>query len=393
MSKPFVFEKPMGMRDTLPLLYQVKQQVRQVMEQEIKGWGYQFIQTPTLEYYDTVGEASAILDQQLFKLLDSEGKTLVLRPDMTAPIARVVSSSMKNVSYPIRLAYDSAVFRSQQREGGRPAEFEQVGVELIGDGTSSADAEVIALMVSALSKAGLDEFKVAVGHIGFLNELFLEVLGNAERAEELLRFLYEKNYVGYASHVKNLALSSIDKKRLLDLLQLRGSEEILEEAKQIAAAGGQKAVADLQELFSILEMYGVKDKVFLDFTLFSHMSYYTGIVFEGYTKELGFPLCSGGRYDQLLDEFGRSAQAIGFGIRLDYLIEALDVKEPVNPRTCIVFSPERRKEAIVKSRELREKGKSAVVQDISGVGNVDEYSGRFEEVIYYIGKPVKGEVK
>ncbi|MGG1574677.1 ATP phosphoribosyltransferase regulatory subunit [Fictibacillus sp. NRS-1165] len=393
MSKPFVFEKPMGMRDTLPLLYQVKQQVRQVMEQEIKGWGYQFIQTPTLEYYDTVGEASAILDQQLFKLLDSEGKTLVLRPDMTAPIARVVSSSMKNVSYPIRLAYDSAVFRSQQREGGRPAEFEQVGVELIGDGTSSADAEVIALMVSALSKAGLDEFKVAVGHIGFLNELFLEVLGNAERAEELLRFLYEKNYVGYASHVKNLALSSIDKKRLLDLLQLRGSEEILEEAKQIAAAGGQKAVADLQELFSILDMYGVKDKVILDFTLFSHMSYYTGIVFEGYTKELGFPLCSGGRYDQLLDEFGRSAQAIGFGIRLDYFIEALDVKEPVNPRTCIVFSPERRKEAIVKSRELREKGESAVVQDISGVGNVDEYSGRFEEVIYYIGKSEKGEVK
>ncbi len=393
MSKPFVFEKPMGMRDTLPVLYQVKQQVRKVMEQEIKGWGYQFIQTPTLEYYDTVGEASAILDQQLFKLMDSEGKTLVLRPDMTAPIARVVSSSMKDVSYPIRLAYDSAVFRSQQREGGRPAEFEQVGVELIGDGTSSADAEVIALMVSALSKAGLQEFKVAVGHIGFLNELFLEVLGNAERAEELLRYLYEKNYVGYASHVKNLALSSIDKKRLLDLLHLRGGEEILDEAKGMSAPEGKKAVADLQELFSILDLYGVKDKVVLDFTLFSHMSYYTGIVFEGYTNELGFPLCSGGRYDQLLGEFGRSAQAIGFGIRLDYLIEALNVKEPLNPRTCIVFSPERRKEAIEKSRELREKGLSAIVQDISGVGNVDEYSGRFQEVIYYIGKPEKGEVQ
>ncbi|MDM5339976.1 ATP phosphoribosyltransferase regulatory subunit [Fictibacillus enclensis] len=393
MSKPFVFEKPMGMRDTLPVLYQVKQQVRTVMEQEIREWGYQFIQTPTLEYYDTVGEASAILDQQLFKLLDSEGKTLVLRPDMTAPIARVVSSSMKDVSYPIRLAYDSAVFRSQQREGGRPAEFEQVGVELIGDGTSSADAEVIALMVSTLSKAGLQEFKVAVGHIGFLNELFVEVLGNEDRAEELLRFLYEKNYVGYASHVKSLPLSSIDKKRLLDLLHLRGGEEVLKSAEDLTAVGGRKAISDLRELLNILELYGVQDKVVLDFTLFSHMSYYTGIVFEGYTNELGFPLCSGGRYDQLLGEFGRSAQAIGFGIRLDYLLEALSAKEPSAPRSCIIFSAENRKEAIAKSRELREQGRSVVVQDISGVGNVDEFSGRFQEVIYVIGKSEKGEAR
>lgn len=390
MSKPFVFEKPMGMRDTLPVLYQVKQQVRTVMEQEIREWGYQFIQTPTLEYYDTVGEASAILDQQLFKLLDSEGKTLVLRPDMTAPIARVVSSSMKDVSYPIRLAYDSAVFRSQQREGGRPAEFEQVGVELIGDGTSSADAEVIALMVSTLSKAGLQEFKVAVGHIGFLDELFVEILGNEDRAEELLRYLYEKNYVGYASHVKSLPLSSIDKKRLLDLLHLRGGEEVLKLAEDLTAVGGRKAISDLRELFNILELYGVQDKIVLDFTLFSHMSYYTGIVFEGYTNELGFPLCSGGRYDQLLGEFGRSAQAIGFGIRLDYLLEALSAKEPSASRSCIIFSAENRKEAIAKSRELREQGRSVVVQDISGVGNVDEYSGRFQEVIYVIGKSEKG---
>lgn len=393
MSKPFVFEKPMGMRDTLPVLYQVKKQVRTTMEQEIADWGYQFIQTPTLEYYDTVGEASAILDQQLFKLLDSEGKTLVLRPDMTAPIARVVSSSMKDVSYPIRLAYDSSVFRSQQREGGRPAEFEQIGVELIGDGTSSADAEVIALMVSALSKSGLKEFKVAVGHIGFLNELFFEILGNEERAEELLRYLYEKNYVGYASHVRNLALSSIDKKRLLDLLHLRGGQEVLNAAKALAGESGKRAVDDLQQLLDILDLYEVSDKVVLDFTLFSHMSYYTGIVFEGYTNELGFPLCSGGRYDQLLGEFGRSAQAIGFGIRLDYLIEALDTEDSLAPRTCIIFSPERRQEAIKTSKELRKEGKSVVVQEISGVGNVDDYSHRFQDVIYYIGKQEKGEVK
>ncbi|PJN91238.1 ATP phosphoribosyltransferase regulatory subunit, partial [Bacillus sp. mrc49] len=94
MTKPFMFEKPLGMRDTLPVLYETKVKARNEMSDEIKKWGYQFIETPALEYHETIGEASAILDQQLFKLLDSEGHTLVLRPDMTAPIARVAASKL-----------------------------------------------------------------------------------------------------------------------------------------------------------------------------------------------------------------------------------------------------------------------------------------------------------
>ena len=103
------------------------------ISEEMKRWGYQFIETPALEYYDTVGAASAILDQQLFKLLDQQGHTLVLRPDMTSPIARVAASKLLKEELPLRLAYSANVYRAQQREGGRPAEFEQIGVECIGD--------------------------------------------------------------------------------------------------------------------------------------------------------------------------------------------------------------------------------------------------------------------
>lgn len=113
--------------------------------------------------------------------------------------------------HPLRVGYAANVFRAQEREGGRPAEFEQVGVELIGDGTTSADAEVIALVVGALKNAGLASFKIAIGHAGIADALFVEVLGNVERADVLRRFLYEKNYVGYREHVKSLPLSSIDK--------------------------------------------------------------------------------------------------------------------------------------------------------------------------------------
>jgi ATP phosphoribosyltransferase regulatory subunit len=386
MSKPFVFEKPAGMRDTLPAFYQKNEKIRSAIKNEMETWGYQFIQTPTLEYHDTVGEASAILDQQLFKLLDMEGKTLVLRPDMTAPIARVVSSSMKNVAYPIRLAYSSPVFRAQQREGGRPAEFEQVGIELIGDGTASAEAEALALMTEVIKKSGISSFKVAVGHIGFVQELLAEILGNDNRAGELLRYLNEKNYVGYASHVKELPLSSIDTQRLLKLLDLRGGADVLEEAAKLSPnVKGQRALTELKTLYSLLEDYDAAQNIVFDFTLFSHMSYYTGIVFEGYAAGIGAPISSGGRYDELLSRFDRHAPAIGFAIRMDYLIEALDNKNEFLRPQCILFTPERRKEALKWAKEKREKGIKIVMQDLSGVANVDDFSKRFDEVHYLIG--------
>ena len=113
MSRLFMFEKPLGMRDTLPELYEVKHRTRSAISEEMKRWGYQFIETPALEYYDTVGAASAILDQQLFKLLDQQGHTLVLRPDMTSPIARVAASKLLKEELPLRLAYSANVYRAQ----------------------------------------------------------------------------------------------------------------------------------------------------------------------------------------------------------------------------------------------------------------------------------------
>ncbi|KHF41242.1 ATP phosphoribosyltransferase [Halalkalibacter okhensis] len=379
-----MFEKPLGMRDTLPEMYAMKKQVRKQLETEMSGWGYQMIETPTLEYYETVGLASAILDQQLFKLLDQQGNTLVLRPDMTAPIARLVASSMKGEAYPLRLSYQSTVYRAQQHEAGKPAEFEQLGVELIGDGTVSADGEVIALMASALKRAGLSHFKIAIGHVGYVNALLEDIVG--ERADELRRFLYEKNYVGFREHVKSLPISSIDKGRLLGLLKLRGGKGTMEEAaKLISNEEGSKAIAELTELWQVLENYGIEQYVKVDLNLVLHMSYYTGAVFEGYGSNLGVPLCSGGRYDELLGKFERPGQATGFGVRLDLLVEALGEMNTKQKKTCIVFSKERRAEAFQEAASMRAKGESVVVQDIAGVGDVDGMSEQFTEVYYFIG--------
>lgn len=390
MSKLFMFEKPIGMRDTLPALYETKKTISDVMMGEIRKWGYRAISTPTLEYYETVGAQSAILDKQLFKLLDQQGNTLVLRPDMTAPIARLAASSLKNEAYPLRLTYATNLYRAQQKEGGRPAEFEQIGVELVGDGTTSADAEVIALMIAVLKKAGLTNFKVAIGHIGYVNGLLLEIVGNEERANVLRRFLYEKNYVGFRQHVKSLPLSSIDQNRLLALLKLTGGVEKIADAKELVQSEtGIVALQELEKIVEALDCYGVTDHIKIDLNLVMHMSYYTGAVFEAYGSNLGVPLGSGGRYDELLEKFDRPAQATGFGIRLDLLVEAIGDKKKEPEQTCIIFSNERRKEAIELANEKREQGELVVVQDLAGINDVDILSEQFAEVIYCIGK--KGE--
>ncbi|WP_436666659.1 ATP phosphoribosyltransferase regulatory subunit [Priestia koreensis] len=387
MSKLFMFEKPLGMRDTLPNLFEYKKAVREQVASEISSWGYQYMATPTLEYYETVGSASSILDQQLFKLLDKDGHTLVLRPDMTAPIARVAASKLhKNI--PLRLAYEANVYRAQQREGGRPAEFEQIGVELIGDPSLSSDAEVISLMIGALKRAGLASFKVAIGHIGYVNALFLEIVGNEERANVLRRFLYEKDYVGYRNHVRKLGLSSIDKERLLQLLNLRGGEmKIVEAMDLVESEEGKKAASELQRLWSMLDAYGVTEEIKIDFNIVSHMSYYTGILFEVYAENVGFQIGNGGRYDQLLAKFDTPMAATGFGIQLDRLLEALGKDAfQQKERACILYSQERLTEALALATEKRQRGEMIVMQEVSGVDDIDTFTKAFEDVSYLIGR-------
>jgi ATP phosphoribosyltransferase regulatory subunit len=382
-----MFEKPLGMRDTLPQLFETKSQIRNSIGDVMKSWGFQFIETPTLEYYETIGAASAILDQQLLKLLDPQGHTLVLRPDMTAPIARVAASKIFKQNYPLRLAYSENVYRAQQREGGRPAEFEQIGVELIGDQTVSADGEIIALLISALKEVGLEDFQISIGHIGFLKELFFQILGTEERANTLMKFLYEKNYVGYREHVKSLSLSTIDKQRLLDFLNLRGNKAVIHQAMDLVEYDqGKESILQLKKLWETMEDYGNQENLTYDLTLVSHMNYYTGILFEVYAKQIGFPIGNGGRYDDLFQKFGKQTSATGFALRLDRLVESLGPLTEITPSECILFSEERRSEAFQLAKMKREKGIKIVLQDINGVNHMDGCTDQYEEITLLIGK-------
>lgn len=357
MPKPKVFEKPSGFKDYLPETVAKLRFIENSVLDCMQRWGYREIMTPTLEYYDTVGVASTTSDPRLYKLLDKKGTTLVMRSDTTAPIARVVSSLLQDEPFPLRLSYHANVFRSIEEKVGREAEFYQTGVELIGDGSAEGDAEIIALAVSCLQLCGVQKFKLALGHIGFLNGLFHELIGVNDAVQARLKqCLVDRNFVEYRQIVADLDISNERKDTLNQVLRLRGEVDICQQAEALCSdPSARESLAHLQQVWQVLEAYGVNEHVMIDLTTIGDFSYYTGMTFEGYTAESGFPVCSGGRYDNLLHQFGRPAPAVGFALRTNRILEILsDEVIPQPRRVLIVYEAEQRPAAFARAKELRQ---------------------------------------
>lgn len=398
MSKPKVFEKPAGVKDYLPEAVAKLRNIESKVLECMQRWGYRQMMTPTLEFYDTVGVASSTSDKKLFKLLDKRGTTLVMRSDMTAPIARVVASLLKEEAFPLRLSYHSNVFRAIEEEAGREAEFYQTGVELVGDASSEADAEVVALAIASLKAAGITKFKIALGHVGFLNGLFHETLQDRPEDQVALKeFLLNRDYVGYRECMKDLALEENVQKELEGILHLRGGQEICEQARLLTKDPlAQSSIQHLCEVWDVLKAYEVSDHVLIDLTMIGNFSYYTGMTFEGYSADLGFPVCNGGRYDNLLQQFGRPAPATGFALetnRIMQIVSSLTVEEPY--RVLIVYEAKYRKEALQCAQQLRlregymvETRKIGQVSELDGIHLLKDkdyqfYGNRYDDIIQF----------
>lgn len=363
MSKPKVFEKPIGVKDYLPGAVKKLRKIEHTVLKCMESWGYQQIVTPTIEFYDTVGAASSTSDSKLFKLLNNKGTPLVLRSDMTAPIARVVSSLLKTEQLPLRLSYHANVFRTVEEESGREAEFYQTGLELVGDDSADADAEVISLSIASLKEVGVSRFKLAVGHISFLNGLLEEKLpGRKEEQQNLKDSLLKRDYVGYREYVEKLDLQAEDKKVLADLTRLRGGEDVLDRALQLTSnTVAIQAISHLREIWSLLKAYEVSEYVLIDLSMVGDFEYYTGMTFEGYASDLGFPIVAGGRYDKLLAQFGRPAHATGFAIKTTRILEllGLDQDEDIN-QTLVIYNDYRATDAIHTAMRYRAEGQKVV---------------------------------
>lgn len=357
MQKPLLFEKPQGVRDFLPDTAANKRQIERKIAESFARWGYREIITPTFEYIDTFQTGLRGAEDRVFKLVDRSGRLIALRADMTAPIARVAASLLKNSPLPLRLSYTANIFRQQELVAGRDTEFTQAGVELIGDASPDADAEMLALAVSTLQEIGLAGFRLALGQVGFLHGLFAEYVTNEKIREKLYAALADKDYVAY-ERVAGTELAEPVAAVLLRIPRLHGGVEVLEKAGELTRSPqALDALRNLKEIWRVLEIHGVTDFVQIDLSLLLGLNYYTGAVFEGYAPMMGFPVCGGGRYDELLGKFGRKAPATGFIIGIERVLEILEKKGVFAPRRryLLCYGPADRETALDFAAFLRKR--------------------------------------
>lgn len=345
---------PDGMRDLVPDAAERRSALEAALRDVARCWGYRQVLTPTLEFLETFRQgAGPRVQDRLFKIVDRGGEILTLRPEMTVPIARLAATRLlKDRPLPVRLSYVAPVFRGQEAGQGRLREFTQAGVELLGDGSPDADAEVIALAVECLRRAGVERPLLHAGDLGFLTD----ALGEDEQ-DVIRERLYRKEFASLESGVSDPGLARF----LHTLPDLHGPDAAARAAPYARSARGRAALERLSAVLERLADYHVADCVGIDLSIIRDFSYYTGVVFEAYGPGTGYPILGGGRYDGLLARFGMDCPATGFAIGIE---RALSVVQPPAPRpidAAVGAADGCRSESVALARGLRELGKSVIV--------------------------------
>jgi ATP phosphoribosyltransferase regulatory subunit len=312
---------PHGVQDRFLVEAARRRQAEARVRECFARWGYQEVIPPTYEYYENlkVG-ASAELEEAMYRFFDHRGRTLALRADFTPQVARMAATKLFDQPMPLRCCYMGSLFRHEEPQAGRKREFTQAGIELIGADTAEADAEVVALAIAALETLGLGEFQVNLGQMAFFRVLTSQMPG--EVLAPIREAIDHKNRARLADALAQGGQQGEQYNLLTRLPDLIGGAEVLEEAQNLSASlsQGAQALAALErlaEVYRLLQAYGVGERVILDLSEVRGMDYYTGITFRGVAPGLGWAVSSGGRYDELIANFGRPLAAVGFGLGIE----------------------------------------------------------------------------
>lgn len=272
---------PFGVNDLKPNETEAKKTMCDAVNAIFKKYTFQEVQTPTIEYFDVLKAGfGSSLSEKAIKFFNQKGETLVLRPDQTTPIARLVATRMRHTPLPIKCAYNNPIFRNNSEENA-DIEIDQAGIEYIGENSPEADAHVIEVCIESLKALGLNEFNLSIGHTSFTEGL------NDEQKHALLTGDY-------------VSLGYIPK---------RGGEEIIADNSH------------LQAVHTILKEKGYERFIHYNKGLVKNLNYYTGIIFDCFATSSRDVIGSGGRYDQLLGKFGYDVPAVGFALNMTRLVQ------------------------------------------------------------------------
>lgn len=387
-----LLEIPYGTRDFLPGEAAKKRVLENRLADLFASWGYEEVSTPVMEYLDTLlmGSGSEA-EERMFKFFGRDNRTLALRHEMTTPIARLATGRLRGAKLPLKLSYISSVYRYEQTQAGRQCEFYQAGVELLGSESAAADAEIIALAIESLRSAGVTDFRLCLGHVGFAHGLTEEFGLSVRQKAKIKQAIESKNLVCLQNLVENAGISAAKCQILNEIPRLYGDVEVLHRAEQMADNTMSRAALDnLAQIYKLLKNYELEQYVAFDLGMIRDFGYYTGMVFEIYVPTLGFPLCGGGRYDTMLADFGQDCAATGFALGIERVMMALrgaetEALKPVK-NVFVSFAAGHIAEAIAEARRLRGEGYvaelSLVPQTLAEADNYREQNG-YEQLAYF----------
>lgn len=325
---------PEGSRDLLFEECDDKKEIETTLSSLYKENNYRKVITPAIEYFDVFSSDNAGIEaDEMYKLSDSYGRTTVLRPDNTMPIARLVATRLTQDDFPVRLYYNQNIFVRNKTLAGRTDEIAQSGIELIGDGSVDADLEAISMAVEALKRVKINSFKIEIGHAGFFNAILNNMNISKTEKADICNLIEGKNYAALGDLLNKIGTTP-ETAVLHRLPRLFGGIEVLEEAKKLYKNDeASKALDYIEAVYKQLQNMGIADCVMIDLGLVNRSNYYTGVIFRGYAEGSGLTVLSGGRYDNLISEFGMDAPAIGFGVDVTALTnvmnETINVERPI----------------------------------------------------------------
>ena len=374
------FYTPDGFTDQLPGVCAFKRELEARLRNLFLMNGYDEIETPGIEYFDVY--KSFVAEEELYKFTDGKGRLLCTRYDGTIPVARYAAG--RNDTLPIRLAYIENMYRAGQIGGGKQSGFTQAGSELLGASGSKSDAEVLALAIKSALELGLTDLQVSVGQVQFFKGLSRQLGLSGETIAKVKAAISNRDSVT----IEKLDLSREDKDTLLMITESGGTYDTIDNMlPRVTDEGAKAALGNIKEILDIMERYGYLKYVSVDLGLIESIDYYTGMVFKGYTYEVGFPVFGGGRYDDVSKTFGKDMAAVGFSISLTLAITALmrqDKFTPAAGATVIVGGDF--ETAIATAEALRAEGTAAVL-DTTGMTEeeLDSYAkARGIETIMYM---------
>ena len=310
---------PEGTRDLLFDECLARREAEQKLNTLFSGLGYSEVVTPGIEFYDLFSSSTRHFRQEsMYKLVDSKGRIIVMRPDSTIPIARLAATRLKDAQFPLRLFYNQSVYENNALLKGRSDEVVQAGIELLGgEMIKKGDLEVLTTAAEALAGFDSSDFRLEIGHIGYFKELMNKLDADDSVKEEIRTLISTKNYPVLNDLLDGLGSSKVAS-ALRQLPRLFGGIDVLDKASDLYNDNDINAILEyLREVYTKLCEIGYEGKISLDLGIVSHIDYYTGIVFRGYLSNIGEAVLKGGRYDRLVGEFGRDCNAVGFGVNVD----------------------------------------------------------------------------